>query len=426
MRSLRYLDLSYNFLTSLPNKVFSDLHSLHELSLKHNNFTVIPRNAFVPLCSLQILDIMNSDSSFTSLTLPESFRNLTNLTSLKLRSSDVSRVTNDTFVNVESAPLSDLDFVWDNDGVEAEKGVFTPLRNVHKLRIGYSSQDALPFLDSQLEELTIYLNPPDNKLTPSDLKLICNWNSTLTYLNLDYSYVKGIYGAPFTCFSNLTILHFSGVPLSMQYISEKAFDGLNNLEQLYLKGNQINTFPEDAFNYAFSGTVSLWFLDLSYNSLTGFFSEVAFTSVSSLEHLDLSHNPIRYIGSWIHALTNLKILNLNGITSFLQLVNDWATPLTSLETISFENPVLPKIIQISPLKFSQVAPKLLRLSLKGTSLFDISTIGNLTNLEFLDLSKSLIQLAHLKDKWGREVRLFQLAKFHLCFEQIDVSSRFVT
>ena len=410
--SLRYLDLSYNFLTSLPNEVFSDLLSLRELSLKHNNFTVIPNNAFAPLRSLKILDLTNSDSSFTSFILPESFRNLTNLTSLKLRSSNVSRVTNDTFVNVEGAQLSDLEFLWDNDGVEAEKGVFTPLRNVHELRIGYSSQDALPFLDSELENLTIYLNPPENKLTPSDLKLICKWNSTLTFLNLDFSYVKGIYDSPFTCFSNLKILHFCGVPFSMQYISEKAFYGLHNLTQLYLKGNQINTFPENAFNYTFSGTGSLRFLDLSYNSLTGLFSEVAFTSVSSLEQLDLSHNPIRYIGPWIHALTNLKILNLNGITSFIQLVNDWTTPLTSLNNISFENPLLPKIIQISPLNFSKVAPKLLRLSLKGTSLFQISTIGNLTNLGFLDLSKSLIQLAHLKTKWGREVRLFKLKQFH--------------
>ena len=248
--NLRYLDLSYNFLFSLPHVVFSGLFSLRELRLKHNGFSVIPSNAFAPLQSLQILDL--TEGYYTSLTLEEGFRNLTNLTSLKLRTSKVSRVTNDTFMNVGNAPLLDLCFLWDDDGVEAEKGVFTPLRNVLKLIISYRSQYALPYLDSQLEELSIFLTPPGNKLTPSDLKLMCKWNLTLTYLSLDYSYVKGIYESPFTCFSKLRILRFCGVAYSMQHISEKAFNGLNQLEQLYLMGNQINTLPKNAFNYTFS------------------------------------------------------------------------------------------------------------------------------------------------------------------------------
>ena len=157
---------------------------------------------------------------------------------------------------------------------------------------------------------------------------------------------------------------------------------------------------------------SLRVLDLSYNSLTGFFSEDAFTSVSSLVHLDLSHNPIRYIGPWIQALTNLKILNLNGITSFIPLANEWTTPLTSLEMISFENPERPDIIQIVPLNFSEVAPQLRWLSLKGTNMLHMSTIGNLAKLEYFDLSESLIKVAHLKTKWARKVRLFSLKLFN--------------
>ncbi|XP_072024671.1 toll-like receptor 2 [Amphiura filiformis] len=416
---LRKLNLSYNFLKHLPNGIFDDLLDLRWLNLKSNKFSSIPDHALAPLQSLQTLDL--SRSYFTSFFLGEGFRNLTNLTTLLLRSSSgVSEINNATFENAADLPLIFLYFAWDvPPETIVDNRTLAPLRHIQFMSTFYEAQECIPYMETELlHYLQIYLAPPDAKITTTTLDFISKWNITLLELNLDLSYVSGIYDSPFRLFSNLIILRVSWVSHSMQHVSDKAFYGLGNLQDLYLAGNGMNILPVDAFS-AFNKTGSLQLLDLSFNSYTGYFDQNSFESVRSLKQLDLSGNPIRYIGPWIHKLTYLEVLNLSSITSILPLeTNAWTMALPFLSKISFNYPELHKII-ILPLDLINKAPQLQTLSLKDTYVNKMRiTFGGLATLHILDLTKSFTLVRDLEKKWHKQVHLHNLTYLTLASNKL--------
>ena len=116
----------------------------------------------------------------------------------------------------------------------------------------------------------------------------------------------------------------------MQHISDDAFNGLRNLEELDLTNNQINKLPVEAFKVFRHGKLKL--LDLSNNCLAVITRVDTFSSLSSLTYLDLTNNPMRSIDRWIHALTKLKELKASFMkTPYYVVLNRWTKPLLSLQ-----------------------------------------------------------------------------------------------
>ena len=364
--NLLKLDLAFCYLRNLPGEIFDDLKKLQSLDIQFNYLTEVPNQSLSSLTSLQFLNMMFN--SFFSLNFGEGFKNLISLTELRVRPLDlnVSRngtsygmayyehshvvLDNDTFQYLAEIPLKSLAIIFndvDNVTVDVEDGIFEPLKNLTYLYSFWGFRNAIPSLQGDIESLHLILNPNGMRLTNTTLEDLVKWKTSLRHLDLHYSGIDGIYGAAFASFSNLCTLNLTGVLYSMQYISDDAFQGLHNLEELFLGNNQINSLPVKAFQAFTNGSLKV--LDLSYNALTGRFrDDHSFDSLSTLTHLNLSHNPIETVGKWIHALKNLQELRLNYVTAIIRIdFLDWTIPLTSLKKFCLSWPDLKFWIMIA-------------------------------------------------------------------------------
>ena len=111
--------------------------------------------------------------------------------------------------------------------------------------------------------------------------------------------------------SNLDVLYLHHNDLSS--IPEDALDGLTGLEDLYLYNNTLTTLPSGVFD----DLSSLEKLELSYNSMTSLPADV-FEGLSKLEDLSLANNSLTALPEGIFddlsALTDLN-LNSNSLSS---------------------------------------------------------------------------------------------------------------
>ena len=440
--NLLKLDLGSNFLRSLPKGIFVDLNQLQVLDIQNNNLMEIPSHAIAPLSSLQILDMKYND--LFTLYVGEGFKNLTSLREMYVRSKNLNSskysasnkkdnfdqshvvLANDTFQNLANLPLERLTFIFDdvqNVTVEVESGILEPLGNLSHLTVFYEFENAMSSLRANLESLDILISPDDMKLTKASLDYI-NCKTSLKHLDLSFALIDGIYNAAFAEFSNLRILNLTGVIYSMQHFSNGAFQGLHNLEELYLANNQINTLPVDAFQAFYNGSLKI--LDLSYNALTGEFPYYdSFNSVSSITHLNLSHNPIESVGKWIHALKNLQELKMNTVTSLLRIdFLDWTVPLTTLRNFCFCWPDLRTTLEFDDsFSLSQKAPGLQKLSLVGSYVYELKMIIGLQDLRYLDAYKSFKKFKKFEMLWGKQLYFPNLKTLKLANNNIKTVNR---
>ena len=299
---------------------------------------------------------------------------------------------NKTFLNLAKSPLNDFRiFFYKKKSVSViiESDAFVPFTNITRLLVDTDWEKTVPSLRSDLKILKISIQHHDMKLSTATLEFASKSKRSLQHFDLSYSLVSGIYGSAFRAFSCLRTLILNGVIYSMQYISDDAFYGLQNLQQLHLAHNQINKLPVQAFKAFVNG--SLTFLDLGYNSLTGIFPDNAsFSSFSSLTHLNLSGNPVQTVGKWIHALTNLQELKLDSLTTAMYFdVDDWTIPLWSMKQLYIKWPTFKDVlIGYTQFILFRHVPNIETLFLSGTYVKSVAVINNLHHLKYLDASES--------------------------------------
>ena len=428
LHELKQLCLGSNKLHSLYKHVFTALDQLQVLDLQRNFLTDIPSEALAPLTLLRELNMLYN--YFTTYTFGKGFQNLMNLSILKVHSVNLTGwgnnsllyskssdsfqerlviLDNKTFENLARSPVKRLQFYYrilDNVTVITDKDLFLPFRNLSDLGTFSKLVNVIPSAGSTLKYLNFYMNTSDMKLDVTSLDFALQSATSLEHLDLSYSFINGIYGPAFANFSFLRKLQLNGVIYSMQYISDDAFAGLQNLEELYLAYNQINKLPVGAFKSFENGTLRL--LDLSYNSLTGVFPDkYSFSAVSSLTHLNLSCNPIITVGEWIHVLTNLREFKLNSMTAALYIdFSDWIKPLLHLKRLDMSFPDFKDLMKSENPQISKQAPGLRTLTLAGMHIFSLhAAIGGLENLETLIASESFVVLKNFGKLWGQDIHL---------------------
>ena len=154
----------------------------------------------------------------------------------------------------------------------------------------------------------------------------------------------------------------------------------------------LTSIPSAALR-VFTRTGILKQLDLSQNSLSGYFPEDAFASVTSLEQLDLSYNQMQYLGKWMERLTNLTCLFLNGQKTTVFHSSEWKTPIYSLIEVHLDHFVNEKLPLQVKFPLSQIAPNLEMLDVSDTkNIYKLSSIRNLSSLQSLDVSGSFTML----------------------------------
>ena len=434
---LERLLMRRNYLEKLPENIFKDLTNLHTLDLSFNHLKEVPNQALAPLNSLQKLDFFNN--FFVTYSFGKGFKNLTKLSFLSVVSTKYPKqrhvhLGNDTFQNLAESQLRELKiFSTYNFSITVEEGLFAPFSNLTRLRTGFHWQNAVPSVQSNLRYFRMFLAPPNFQLTRKTLQFTSKLYSSLEHLVLSFSKITGIYGPAFTNFKNLRILDVSRV-YTMQYISDDAFNGLSNLEELYLSDNQINKLPVEAFKVFRHGKLKL--LDLSNNCLAVITRVDAFSSLSSLTHLDLTNNPMRSIDRWIHALTNLKELKVSFMkTPYYVVLYRWTKQLLSLQHLDFSLMDLREMFrQDKTFCVSKLAPNLESLSFAHTLLYSTSVINDLFLLKHLDVSASFVKVVNFEREWGNSVNLTNLQVLKLRSNKIisveemnlDITTPFLT
>jgi Leucine-rich repeat (LRR) protein len=169
-------------------------------------------------------------------------------------------------------------------------------------------------------------------------------------------------------FPKLKILNLANNRL--KYLKQDSFKGLTTVEELSLRGNQLNKFSPTWLR----DFVNLTLLHLSNNNLS-FLPTNAFQNLKNLQSLHLNGNRIKHIfaSMWpkniqILFLSNNEITNLNSD----QFVN-----LTSLEELGLDNN---KISEISNCTFCGMSNlRILRINENPLSISERRWFDGLTN-----------------------------------------------
>ncbi len=434
------LDLSYNRIANLTDTPFQNLTSLHRLNLHGNWIRSLNSTSFSTLTNLEVLTI---DLYFMTEYISETpFINLVSLKRLDvmipaplvatskfiygLTKLETLRVVGSFHINwTDFCSLSSLqtltlsgDFIDEQD-VPSECSAAISLKHIetgiihtpssykylyeHLLLLTslttfvYADDVNSPIqelhsLNSPLQKLTLWFIMPVT-LNSSTFESLAKWNASLMVLEIDAIEFR-IEDSPFEMFPGLRVLKISckhEFPQPVQKFSSKTFDGLKNLQELYLNYLQLNVYESSSLDIL--GTYnSLKVLDLADNNMDDI-SRDQFCLIPSLERLVLLRNnfdilPAYYDKCTPHLNTFRFGDNSIAVPLYQSLICSICQDLHKLSTLDaiFWNDQL----------YNCTCPKLVTLNLDRSNLiteFTRNIVMYIPNLQKLQLGKVNINYA---------------------------------
>ena len=320
--SLVDLYLSFtNFSGELPASI-GNLKSLQTLDLSNCQFSGSIPSSISNLKSLQILDLSNCQFSGS---IPTSLENLTQITSLSLYGNHFSGKIPNAFYNLRN--LISLDLSGNNFSGQIPPSI----GNLTKLY-------KLDFSDNQLEGAI-----PSSVYGFSSLSYVHLW-----YNLLNGTIPSWLYTLPSLVELDLSHNKFTGHIGEFQFDSLKMIDlsmnklqgsiptsifELVNLSSLHLFSNNLSGVLETS---KFEKLRNLIDLDLSNNMLSLTMSVHSNSMLPNIQTLDLSHNNISGMFSWNVGKDTLFYMNLsyNSISGFEML------PWSSMSTLDLHSNLL--------------------------------------------------------------------------------------
>lgn len=274
--SLTTIRFSDNQLTSLPPELFSDTKELKEIYLSNNTITVLAPGLFGDLVKLLVLDL-----SYNELT--SDWINTSTFTGLKR--------------------LVYLDFSH-NRVSKMEIALFRDLHNLQILKMQDNYIEHIPenvFGSlSKLQSLTL----SNNRLTNVDSYAFTGLQ-VLSVLSIDSNHISKIHPHALRNFSLLQDLHINGNRLDEVPIALKEIPQLKTLDL----GENLITSIENA---SFMTMEQMYGLRLTENNI-GNISKGVFDKMTSLKILNLSKNKIHKIeGGAFDGNVNLQAIRLDG------------------------------------------------------------------------------------------------------------------
>ncbi|KAG5880820.1 hypothetical protein JTB14_019464 [Gonioctena quinquepunctata] len=405
LSSLKYLYLSSNYLTDIPDTVFQNFcYTLKALSLSGNHFTRIPSNALQNCSRIshfnmafnKIYDIDENDFSnwgynIRSLILADNritslkgriFADLQELRELSLSFNPLRQIDKDVFVGLESLESLEISFGFDTNELYHE--MFAPLANLKWLSIDNNNfNEIAPASFNSLPELK-YLNLENNEIEFIPVKLLkSSVHSQLRDIRFSDNKITLIETGTFQSLNSLETISLTNNKI--KYLQSKSFVNLSNLSKLILSDNYIGGISSDAF----SNLPSINEIDLHNN----FLQEISFnffTNVSGSLQLNLSRNLLSSCYSDSRVL-NVKVLDLryNNLARIPKCLENTA----SLKRLFLDF----NIISVLEQNVFMYLTSLEYLSLQQNNIEFVNkrAFFGLQNLQILDLSRNLISQLHV-------------------------------
>ncbi|XP_037347059.2 leucine-rich repeats and immunoglobulin-like domains protein 2 [Pungitius pungitius] len=288
---LKHLNLSNNKISVLEPGCFENISSsLLVLRLNRNRLAVLPSKVF-KLPQLQFLEMKrNKIKIVDSLT----FKGMDSLRSLKMQRNGITKLMDGAFFGLNNMEELELEH---NNLTEVNKGWLYGLR---MLRVLWVSQNALGILRPDAWEFC----------------------QKLEELDLSFNHLTRLEETAFVGLGLLDRLNLG--ENSISHLGEGVFSGLASLRTLDIRNNEISWAIEDS-NRLFNGMKKLNTLILQRNKIKSI-TEKAFEGLDELEHLDLGNNSIMSIHPAALSHMRLKAFVLNTSSLLCDCHMQWLGP----------------------------------------------------------------------------------------------------
>ncbi|CAG9768910.1 unnamed protein product [Ceutorhynchus assimilis] len=293
---LKLLDLSNNHLTDLPRNSFNSLTSLKQLNLSNNvHLTKIPEPLLHKLAKLEIIDM-----SFCGIQTIKSelFIKSNTLKEIHLKSNNLSDLQENSFVNMPNLTLIDLSY---NNISSIKQTAFAFVMNIKELNLKgnqltsfkgeyFNTGTSLEILDISENQLS-YLFPSSFRIHPRLKKIIASKNKFNFF--------------PAELIANLQFLEYIDLSFNeLKTVEELDFARLPRLRSLLMSNNHLESLSEMAFH----NSTQLQILDLSINKLDRL-GERTFEGLIRLEMLNLDNNNLADLPDNIFERIRLQMLD---------------------------------------------------------------------------------------------------------------------
>lgn len=375
LKSLTFLDLSYNHLTKITGYETNRLENLEVLNMSHNEIETIDGNCFIQSFKLRKIDL--GFNVVKSKIDKHMFSSNVELEFLYLYKNRISFIEGDSF---KYNNLTYLDLGKNNITGEIMYNTFAGLKFITKLDLAQQNINILK--NKSFVEMTslVHLNLSRNHI--KDIENLTFVNSTVLVLDLSFNNVSKLDFLKY-CLVNLTELYMNGNKITV--IEEKLFEKQISLKRLDLSMNKITKVEINALPVA-----SLQYLNIQDNQLTGNVDAKMFSPAKYLRFLDLSNynlskiNHLAFVDMPVLARLNLSHNVIESIETdnFRNMSNMYSLDISynKLEKLQFNNSLLTnlKSAYLNNNKLSNISGifpekcKLLYLDMSHNGLWDVS------------------------------------------------------
>nr|XP_034969432.1 toll-like receptor 3 isoform X2 [Zootoca vivipara] len=301
---IQNLSLSHVQLSQISNSTFSGMKetNLTILDLSKNDLSHIENGSFVYFENLESLNLMNNNIKYI---YSHSFYGLHNVNYLNLENSNIKKINDSAFQWLKHLGCLIMD---GNKLLEITPNTFKGLENLKNLSLSECN-------------VTVVTEKTFSSLA----------NSSLQFLNLTKCGITYMKARAFSWLGQLTSLDL-GLNNIKQDLTGHEFQGLSNIETLYLSYNSHLNLTSESFTFTpslrklrlrktgctnldispspFRKLSNLTILDLGNNNIANMRGEI-FDGLHQLEILDLQHNNLDRL--WKHANPDGPVLFLKGL-----------------------------------------------------------------------------------------------------------------
>ncbi|XP_061713362.1 chaoptin-like isoform X1 [Cydia pomonella] len=370
--ALNSIRISYNFISSIRCRTFTNMPDLRNLDLSYNRINNLTKHSFTNLPNLRYLSLAGNIIDSVE---PETFANLPKLEILELQGNNFTYFPLDAFFNVSHADITFTLNVSRNNirSIDGDSTVSVNIFDCSHNDLHEVPNNIFLVFESTIRQIIL----SHNKIMHISSEAF-GQASHLEILDLHKNNINSIKRKSFSDLFSLQILDLSHNAISQLTVEQ--FSNLNRLRYLKMDHNNLRLLPRDVFK-----NTMIEHLDLSVNEISicpsTALSQIGFT----LRYLDLSYNRIEYLDSNIFRNTQF-LLSLNLGHNLLTVLSDNTFSclggLSQLD-LSFNS------IKANFKELFHNLPNLRHLNLANISLKSVPYLP-LTNLTSLNLTSNLI------------------------------------